>query len=443
MTDTTVPILYSQQAEEALVGAVLIDPGAYFSLADSLKPDDFYIERLRYIWEAIACLVENHSPVDYITVTEELERQGLLDEIGGPAYLTGLINATPSSLNANAYGHLIVDHSGRRQLLEVARQIARLTYQTERAFEEILVEAEKALYSVSQQRVGGNLRPLSEAISAVYERAAEMAERQDEMLGIPTGFTDLDKLLNGLQSSDLVLVAGRPGMGKTSLLLSLLHTAAQVHCKAVAVFTLEMSAEQLSQRLLSQVSGIECHRLRTGRMSPDEWAIFTKAVEALSLLPIYVDDTPALTPFQLRSACQRMAMEIGLDMVIIDYLQLMSGGSRFENRVQEVGAISRQLKVLAKELNVPVVAAAQLSRAVEQRADKKPTLADLRESGSLEMDADIVLLLHRPQPELNVVTLEVAKHRKGPVGSVDLVYRPELTRFENAVTIDLNKVCLE
>jgi replicative DNA helicase len=442
MSDS-LPELYSRPSEEALVGAVLINPSAYYTVSNLLRPDDFFIHRLRFVWEAISDLVENQSPVDFLTVTEALDRQGRLAEIGGPAYLTGLINATPSSLNAEAYARLISDHSGRRRLLGAADQIARLSYQTDLAFDTALAEAEKVIFTISQQRSGSNLRPLAEAISAVYDQAVEMAERQDEMLGIPTGFTDLDKLLNGLQSSDLVLIAGRPGMGKTSLLLSLLHTAAQKYQKHVAVFTLEMSGDQLAQRLLSQTSGIDSQRLRSGRMSADEWALFTETAEALSQLPVFLDDTPALTPFQLRSACRRLAMETGLDMVIVDYLQLMSGGSRFENRVQEVGMISRQLKVLAKELNVPVIAAAQLSRAVEQRADKKPTLADLRESGNLEMDADIVILLHRPQPGLNLVTLEVAKHRKGPVGSVDLVYRPELTRFENAVTIDLNQVRIE
>ena len=442
MSDS-LPELYSRPSEEALVGAVLINPSAYYTVSNLLRPDDFFIHRLRFVWEAISDLVENQSPVDFLTVTEALDRQGCLAEIGGPAYLTSLINATPSSLNAEAYARLIADHSGRRRLLEAANQIARLSYQTDLAFDTALEEAEKVIFTISQQRSGSNLRPLAEAISAVYDQATEMAERQEEMLGIPTGFIDLDKVLNGLQSSDLVLIAGRPGMGKTSLLLSLLHTAAQKYQKHVAVFTLEMSGDQLAQRLLSQTSGIDSQRLRSGRMSADEWSLFTETADALSLLPVFLDDTPALTPFQLRSACRRLAMETGLDMVIVDYLQLMSGGSRFENRVQEVGMISRQLKVLAKELNVPVIAAAQLSRAVEQRADKKPTLADLRESGNLEMDADIVILLHRPQPGLNLVTLEVAKHRKGPVGSVDLVYRPELTRFENAVTIDLNQARIE
>lgn len=369
MSDS-LPELYSRPSEEALVGAVLINPSAYYTVSNLLRPDDFFIHRLRFVWEAISDLVENQSPVDFLTVTEALDRQGRLAEIGGPAYLTGLINATPSSLNAEAYARLIADHSGRRRLLEAANQIARLSYQTDLAFDTALAEAEKVIFTISQQRSGGNLRPLAEAISAVYDQATEMAERQEEMLGIPTGFIDLDKLLNGLQSSDLVLVAGRPGMGKTSLLLSLLHTAAQKYQKYVAVFTLEMSGDQLAQRLLSQTSGIDSQRLRSGHMSADEWALFTETAEALSQLPVFLDDTPALTPFQMRSACRRLAMETGLDMVIVDYLQLMSGGSRFENRVQEVGMISRQLKVLAKELNVPVIAAAQLSRAVEQRADK-------------------------------------------------------------------------
>ena len=446
LTDFTVPmpVLYSREAEEAVLGAVLINPNIFYSVSVSLRADDFFIHRHRFIWEAFTRLNDQHISLDFLTVAEELERKGQLDEVGGPAYVTSLTTAVPTSLHAEAYANVVVAFSGRRHLLTTANQIARLACQTDSAFETTLSEAEKMLFAVTQPRSGSNLRHIARVVGGVYDQVAELAERPEDVQGIPTGFIDLDKLLIGLQPSDLVLVAGRPGMGKTSLLLSLLLSASQASHQSVAIFTLEMSGEQLVLRLLSQVSGIDSQRLRSGRLTDDEWSLFAAAADKLSQLPVYLDDTPALTPFQLRSACRRLAMEHGLDLVIVDYLQLMSGGGtkeqRFENRVQEVGHISRQLKILAKELNIPVIAAAQLSRAVEQRADKKPTLADLRESGSLEMDADIVLLLHRPQPGLNVVSLEVAKNRKGPVGVIDLVYRPELTRFENAQTLDLKEI---
>jgi len=446
MTDaaTSTPVLYSRETEEALLGAVLINPDSYHTVAARLRAEDFFILRHHYVWEVFTQLVNNHVPLDFLTVTQALEQKGRLEEVGGPAYLTGLINTVPTALHAEAYARVIAEHAGRRRLLESANQVARLAYQTDIPFESALSEAEKSIFSVGQQLLGGNLRRLADVVGDARALASKLAEHPEEMLGIPTGFIDLDKLLIGLQPSDLVLAAGRPGMGNTSLLLSLLYTASQVHRKRVAMFTLEMSDEQLVQRLISQAGGIDGQLLRSGRMTTNDWALFNTTADALSALPVFLDDTPAITPFQLRSACRRLAMEHGLDLVIVDYLQLMAGGSgakeqRFENRVQEVGHISRQLKILAKELNVPVVAAAQLSRAVEQRADKKPTLSDLRESGNLEMDADVVILLHRPTAGLNIISLEVAKHRKGPVGTVDLIYRPELTRFENAHVVDLNR----
>jgi replicative DNA helicase len=433
------PTLYSRESEEALLGAILINPDAYYSVAGRLRGDDFFIHRHRWIWEAFSSLVDQHIPVDLLTTIEALNRHGQLAEVGGPAYLTGLINATPTSLHAEAYAGVIMEHAGRRRLLDAANAIAKFAYQTGTDFETTLSEAEKAIFTVSQQRLGGNLRSLAEVVDGVYDQAAALANQTGDLLGVPSGFTDLDALLGGWQGSDLVLVAGRPGMGKTSLLLSWLRAAAQSHHKRVAVFTLEMSAEQLAQRLLAQAAGIDAQRLRSGRMTADEWVRFIEAIEVFSSLNVFIEDTPALNPYQLRSACRRLQMEVGLDLVMVDYLQLMSGGTRYENRVQEVGAISRQLKNLAKELDVPILAAAQLNRSVEQRADKKPTLADLRESGNLEQDADVVILMHRPQPGMNVISLEVAKHRKGPVGTVDLIFRPDLTRFENALTVDLNQ----
>jgi replicative DNA helicase len=277
-------------------------------------------------------------------------------------------------------------------------------------------------------------------LSDYYDRIDQLSQRGEDTFGVPSGFIDLDRLLGGMQPSDFLIIAGRPGTGKTAFMLSAAKNAAQIHKKRVAIFSLEMSNEQLVQRLISQETGIESQRLRTGKLNEDEWPLFTHAIEVLSDTHIFLDDTPSLTPLQLRTKSRRLYLEYGLDLVLVDYLQMMSGGMRIENRVQEVSYISRNLKVLARELNVPVLAAAQLSRAIEQRADKEPQLSDLRESGSLEQDADVVMFIHRPELYerdtlmQNVAQIKVSKHRNGPVGMVELVFRSNLAKFENAAT---------
>jgi replicative DNA helicase len=439
---------HSREAEEAVLGAVLINPETYYDVAQFLRPDDFYIHRHRYIWEAFTRLNERRIPIDFLTVSEELDQMGQLAEVGGPAYLTALINNVPTSLHAEAYGRLVEQAAIRRRMLAAANEIAKLAYQEEMGIDAAMDEAEKAIFGVSERRLTRDLQSISQVLSDYYDRIDQLASRGDEMYGVPTGFIDLDRMLNGLQPSDLIIVAGRPGMGKTAFMLSVAKNAAQIHKKHVAIFSLEMSNEQLVQRLLAQETGIDSQRLRTGKLQEDEWPIFTHAIEVLSDTHIFLDDTPALTPLQLRTKCRRLHLEYQLDLIIIDYLQLMSGGIRTDNRVQEVSHISRNLKVMARELNVPVLAAAQLSRAVEQRADKDPQLSDLRESGSLEQDADIVLFLHRPEMyekdtlKQNLAQIKVAKHRNGPVGTVELVFRSNLAKFENAATrhIDLAKM---
>jgi replicative DNA helicase len=305
-------------------------------------------------------------------------------------------------------------------------------------------EAEKAVFNVSERRLKHDLQPISAVLSDYYDRIDELAKRPEEIHGVPTGFIDLDRMLTGLQPSDLLIIAGRPGQGKTGFLLSIAKNAALTHKKHVAIFSLEMSNEQVVQRLIAQTTEISSQRLRNGKLLDNEWPLFTHAIEVLSDTHIYLDDTPAITPLQLRTKCRRLHMEYGIDLIIIDYLQLMGGDSRNDNRVQEVSHISRSLKVLARELNVPVLTAAQLSRAVEQRTDKKPVLSDLRESGSLEQDADIVMFIYRPDEyekgsdKQNITKIVVAKHRNGPVGEIDLIFRGELTRFENATTTSFN-----
>jgi replicative DNA helicase len=431
--------LHNRQAEEAVLGAVLIDSEAYFTVSQFLKADDFHIVRNRWIWEAFNRLHEKRSPIDYLTVTQDLEQQGQMDEIGGQSYLLTLINQTPSSLNVDAYAHLVEEHSLRRRMLAAANELAQLAYDQKQTIDTVLDEAEKKIFSISEKRVRHDLEPISQVLSEVYDRIDQLSQRNEEIMGVPTGLIDLDKLLGGLQKSDLLIIAGRPGSGKTGFMLSVMKNAAQRYKKHVAMFSLEMSNEQLVQRLIAQETGIDTQRLRTGKLTEEEWPLFTHAIEVLADTHIYLDDTPAITPMQLRTKCRRLHMEYELDLVIVDYLQLMSGDTRNDNRVQEVSYISRNLKVLARELNVPVLAAAQLSRAVEQRADKKPVLSDLRESGSLEQDSDIVMFIHRPDamekdnPRSNLAEIIISKHRNGPThGGIELVFLNNLARFDNA-----------
>ncbi len=430
---------HSRQAEEAVLGAVLIDSEAYFSVAQFLRPDDFYIVRNRWVWEAFTRLHERRAPIDYLTVCEELEQQGQMAEIGGPAYIMSLINQTPTSLNAEAYGHLVEENAVRRRMLQSANDLARLAYDQKQSVDTIMDEAEKSIFGISERRVRHDLQPIQQVLSEVYDRVDQLSRRDEEIFGVPTGLIDLDKLLGGLQKSDLLIIAGRPGMGKTGFMLSVMKNAAMKHKKHIAMFSLEMSAEQLVQRLIAQETGIDTQRMRTGKLTEDEIPLFTHAIEVLSDTHIYLDDTPAITPLQLRTKCRRLHMEYELDLVIVDYLQLMSSDMHTDNRVQEVSYISRNLKVLARELNVPVLAAAQLSRAVEQRADKRPVLSDLRESGSLEQDSDIVMFIHRPgalekdSPKANLAEIIVAKHRNGPTHpGIELIFLSNLARFENA-----------
>ena len=424
---------HSREAEEAVIGAILIDPDSYDEVAQVLQTEYFYIHRHRFIWDAITRLHERCVPVDFLTLTEELDQAGKLSEIGGPAYLSGLINLVPTSLHAGAYAQIVKGAAIRRRMLEAARQVAKLATEEGVSLDVVINESEKAIFSVSDQMQPYCIQPFSEVLTSLYEQAQERSLHTD-FPGVPTGFNDLDHLLQGMQPSDLIIIAGRPGMGKTSLLLSIIRHAFKVHKKYVAVLTLETSREQLAQRLVAQEAGIDTQRIRSGKLLEYEWQLFADAIENLNHDQLFVDDRPCITVHQMSSTCRRLHKENRLDLVVIDYLQLISGGGRFENRVQEVSFITRQLKVLARDLNVPVLAAAQLSRAVEQRVDKRPLLSDLRESGSIEMDADVVLFLYRQEDSeiSDQVDIIIAKHRNGPCGTVRLAFRKSLARFENA-----------
>jgi replicative DNA helicase len=378
---------HNLEAEEAVLGAVLLDPELIHTLATMLRPEDFFLEKHRWIWEAYLALHDRREAIDPVTVADELERQGRLQEVGGRGFLIGLAARVPTTVHALDYARLVERDAIRRRLLEAATQIARMAYEEPSGeVDELLDRAEAALFAVAQRRLIRDVQSIRDLLRAYYEHIEYLYEHRGEPLGIPTGFRDLDRLLGGLQRSDLVIVAARPGVGKTSLLLSFALNAAKRYRQRVAIFSLEMSAEQVVHRLVTQETGIEGQRLRLGELREDEWPRFVHAVSTLSELPIWIDDTPAISALQLRAKARRLYAEHGLDLLIVDYLQLMTADIRAENRVQEISYISRALKSLARELNIPVVAASQLSRAVEQRHDKRPILADLRESGCLAGD---------------------------------------------------------
>lgn len=432
-------IPHSVEAEEAVLGALLIDPEALFRVTPFLKGDDFYIQKNSWIYEAVLALHERREPVDFVTLCDELERQEQLEDVGGTAYITRLINAVPSAIHVESYGRIVEQAAIRRRLISAASQIAQLAYQEAEEIDLTVDQAEQALFSVSQRRITRDLTPIQEVIRRYYDRIEYLFAHQGEPLGVPTGYVDIDRLLGGFQRSDFIIIAARPSVGKTSLCLSMARNAAR-HGLHAAIFSLEMSSEQVVQRLVSAETGIDTQRLRLGDLREDEWPLFVQATGKLADLPVFIDDTPSISVLQLRTKARRLHAEHGLDLVLVDYLQLMTGNVRSENRVQEVSYISRSLKALARELDLPVVAASQLSRAVEQRTDKKPILADLRDSGSPEQDADVVMFIYRdelyhPDTERqNIADIIVSKHRNGPTGIVQLFFRKRLAQFLDAET---------
>ena len=430
---------HNRQAEEAVLGSVLINPDIYFEVSQILDADNFYIIRNRWVWEVFTYLHEKRMPIDILTLSEELDNRGQLEEIGGQAYLMMLVNQTPSSINAESYAQIVEETSVRRRMLAAANEMAKLAYQEDKDINNIISSAEKSVFNLSERRTRRDLQPISQVVSEYYERVSQVSQRSEEIFGVPTGLVDLDRLLGGLQKSDLLIIAGRPSSGKTGFLLTVAKNAAIKHKKHVAIFSLEMSNEQLVQRMIAQETGINTQNLRTGKINPDDWEVFVQAVDVMASARIHLDDTPALTPLQMLTKCRRLDLEFPIDLILVDYIQLMGGDSRTENRVQEVSYISRSLKALARDLKCPVLAAAQLSRAVEQRADKTPMLSDLRESGSLEQDADIVMFIHKkegespPEAKTQKIDLMVAKHRNGPTRDLNVIFHKELTQFFDAL----------
>ena len=426
----------NQEAEQSVLGSLLIDPDAIIKIAAFLRADDFYRETHQYVFRAMAELHERRQPTDFVTVVDELDRSGQLEVVGGPAYLSELIALVPTSVHVEHYAHIVERTALMRRLIAAAGEIAALAYQDHEEVEEVIDKAESILFEVAHRRQSRDLIPISEIIQQYTDRVDWLAKHPDDSPGVPTGFNGLDHLFGGLQPSDLIILAARPGIGKTSLAVSIAANAALKAKAIVAMFTLEMSGEQLVQRMLSSHTGIDAQRLRLGKIGDSEWNELTHMSHVLSETQIYIDDTPSPSPMEIRTKARRLAAEKSLDLIIIDYLQLMQGGERrSENRVQEISYISRALKGLARELNVPVVALSQLSRAVESRQDKRPVLSDLRESGSIEQDADIVMFIYRDEAydedtdRANLADIIVAKHRNGPQGTVTLQFDPTFTRY--------------
>ncbi len=432
--DKTIPA--NPEAEEAVLGSLLIDPDAVIKVASFLEPDDFYREKNAWIYRAVLHLHERREPADFVTLVDELERRNQLQEVGGAAYITSLINSVPTAVYIEHYAHIVERTATLRRLIGAAGQIATLAYEEAEDVGEVVDRAEQIIFSVSERRVRRDLVPVRQVMHDVVDRIDFLHRHRGDVLGVPTGFTKLDKLLGGFQKSDLIILAARPSVGKTSLALNFALNAARRHKKVVGFFSLEMSAEQLVQRLLSVETGINQQRLRQGEIEDHEWQMLMEAAGVLSETMLFIDDTPAISALELRTKARRLQAEHGLDLVIVDYLQLMRGeGGRNDNRVQEISYISRSLKSLARELETPLIALSQLSRAVESRTDHKPQLSDLRESGAIEQDADIVMFIYREEmvkdtsERKNIADIIVAKHRNGPTDTVPLFFQKELTRF--------------
>ncbi len=423
-------------AEKSLLGAVLIDEETLADISEHVTPKDFYEKRHGLIFGGMMRLYEHHKPVDLLTLTEELKKKDELEIIGGSAYLTELTNYVPTAAHAEAYAELVAQKAVRRRLIKASAEISEMGFDEDTTTQELLEKAEAELFSVSDQSLKQDLVSIETILTDSFDRMEELHRNKGALRGVRTGWRDLDNVTAGLQRSDLIILAARPAMGKTTLVTNLAYNVATVAKQAVLFFSLEMSKEQLVDRMLADASGVDAWNIRTGNLSDEDFGKLSEAMGEMAEAPIYLDDTPGLTTLEMRTKARRAAHEHPLGLIIVDYLQLMEGSGRSNgNRVQEVSEISRGLKLIARELNVPVIALSQLSRSVESRSPQIPQLADLRESGSIEQDADIVMFIYReayynPETEReNITDLIIAKHRNGPTGKVELYFHPERLRF--------------
>ncbi|MBF0341614.1 MAG: replicative DNA helicase [Magnetococcales bacterium] len=432
---------FSHEAEQSVLGAILLDNAVMDQITDILVPEDFYVGAHRITFQAMLTILDRGEPADPVILKQYLEKNNELDAVGGSGYFARLIDTVPATANARAYAHLVRDKATMRALVHATSSIAEEVYRdTTLTVEELLDSAEQRIFAVGENRARrrSNYTEIKTILPPIFERLERLMSRQDLVTGVPTGFTDLDRLLSGLQKSDLLILAGRPAMGKTTLVMNMAANAALDHQAPVAVFSLEMSKEQLATRLLASTARVDAQGLRTGRIRDEDYNKLVHAAQELSQAPIYIDDSPALSIMSLRAKARRLKRDKGIQLLVVDYLQLMQADGSQENRVQEISQISRGLKGLAKELDIPVLALSQLSRKVEERPNKRPILSDLRESGSIEQDADIVLFVHREEvykendPSLaGLAEVIVAKQRNGPTGSARLTFQKQYTRFEN------------
>ena len=428
----------SIEVEQAVLGAVFLDPAALMPASEILIPEDFYRAAHQKIFHAMLRVADRGEPVDLVTVTAELAASEQLEEIGGVSYLSELADAVPTAANVEYYARIVEEKSVLRRLIRTATSIAQDGYTREDEIDVLLDEAERKIMEVSQRKHSGAFKNIKDILVQTYDNIEMLHNRDGEITGIPTGFTELDRMTSGFQRSDLIIVAARPSVGKTAFALNIAQNVATKTNENVAIFSLEMSAQQLVMRMLCAEGNINAQNLRTGKLTPEDWGKLTMAMGSLSNAGIYIDDTPSIRVSDIRAKCRRLKQESGLGMIVIDYLQLIQGSGRSkENRQQEVSEISRSLKALARELEVPVIALSQLSRSVEQRQDKRPMMSDIRESGSIEQDADIVAFLYRDDyynkdsENKNIIEIIIAKQRNGPVGTVQLAFIKEYNKFVN------------
>ena len=430
---------HSVESEQSILGSIILDKDAIITVAETINPSDFYKEAHKIIYESMLSLNSNNEPIDLITLIEELRKEGHLDNIGGISYLTSLSTIVPTTSNVKYYANIVKEKSVMRQLIKASNEIINLGYDASTDVQEILNKAEKSIFDISQEKSGDDIQPINAVLQDTFDMIEKLCTEKKEVTGITTGFKDLNKKINGLQRTDLILLAARPAMGKTAFSLNLVQNAALKGDASVAVFSLEMSKEQLVQRMLSAQSNVELSKIKTGTLGESDWPRIIDGMAVLSEAKIFIDDTPGIKISEIRSKCRRLKMEKGLDLILIDYLQLMEGEGKNENRQQEIAKISRSLKILAKELDCPVVALSQLSRSPELRKDHRPILSDLRESGSIEQDADIVMFLyideyyHDDSEKKNIGEVIVAKNRHGETGNVELVWFGQVQKFADKV----------
>lgn len=426
---------HDDAAEQSVLGAILIDKDAMIDVAEFLRPAHFYKESHGLIFSAILELYESHEPIDIVTVTAQLKKNGSLKDAGGASAISDLLNAVPTSAHAQRYARIIQEHFTKRQLVAAAAQITELAFREEGSAQQIVDRAEQEIFAISQASMRRDFIPIKDALASSFDRLDELHKRAGGLRGVPTGFTELDNKLAGMQDSNLLILAARPGTGKTAMVLNIAQYVAVKEKIPVGIFSLEMSKEELVDRLLVSQADIDAWKLKTGRLTDDDFTKLSEAMGELAEAPIYIDDTPGLNILEMRTKARRIQIEHGVKFLIVDYLQLVDSGRRFDNRVQEVSVISQSLKNLARELRLPVLACSQLSRAVESRGTRVPELSDLRESGSIEQDADVVMFLYRQEGDQTTwgaqipTKLRIAKHRNGPLGEVDLIFRGDRIRF--------------